>query len=1296
MGQNGYNQSPTHYYANKSYYGDAPQRVPSNNYRSQVSSATNSEPPHPSYQAGNNHAPATQAQASVSPSHMEYSRRQTSYQGQGSNQNQSSYQISGSNSKSERDLGRQPYQTLHPVADTSALRHLAHTSTLRETAVAPTATELGQGTGSLHQIIDYNRTHTHISAQYSDDIGRPEPLIERRSQDPSMKLNQNERTVNGSLHMADPPASYPEQPSKINTPRNYSDGLGSGQQPSIYQPPSTNRDRGLSGAVHQATQASPQKTILPPLSDWPSSTDPTTRAVPQSPALPRQTPISTSAAQDHRNESAIPQHPAIVKSSQMLNQEEYAITQARSKAEKSNAHRQVTPAGKGDDDGRRKEQIEADMKAMIRKMQEYKSKDPGLFSQIWEQVKTGQAPIRALPQVRPQTESILSPDLQQGTTAVRSSSSAQKSPYFPKDDASPAQPPSQKSKRASTAEDQTDVKRRKSDNFEITDGFGTVIGPQKLAPVSQSIELPTAQKVDQRKTVEKLPWQSRPTSIIRNSTPTQAIGRQSVTPSTGPTLWPNGHRGFNIAVALRQYLINTSGNHGKEITVEDIQLLLSGNPTFPKLCDILSGRGFVIDRSACARYLLEATPELQRGQAPEQATQTNGQQPPETNGTGIKHVQLEPNENIPPGHPARIASRSYYQPYTALVDNRPPPPLGQSMALDLSRLHRHSTPVAPIFRAVPKASKPSAKGMVAGVGKLVKSKPPTKAELARKQSFGDIVDLTAASDDDEFEIARAKAQQEAEELGKSKLKEKQQIEDETMPMAAALSSGGEPTELTKVVEQIQRHNALQKSAYNSQTIARDILLATGKHPSMAPLNDHLAGLRTRFRDVDFTSDLSTFKWDAVDPGGPDHNDADSEDDPAKSHTDSPRMQPLVVDQGAVVGTGVRAARAPRQGRRPKTMISDQHIRQRLGPRTEPRPEPGPEAPSNNGRIGSQSRADAIESAGAGTTPVAGSQNQMQDLSRLDVGVLGGGSALSFTRAAGVDHDLSNTPIVRRGRPPGSGRKQDKQRGVEVAIRPNPAVNRASPFSTPRGSSLRNEVTLSSPSIAVMVPPPSADPSLYKPQARRGRPRKISPSSHQQSTPKYAAYECHWRECPAKLHNLDILKRHALKHSNEYKPGPFPCLWEGCPIRSDGETSENNTFGDIHSWEQHMNCEHFSLVASRLGDGPRATPSSDHSDHYLSDSHGRQVTPLATPQQGLPDPVSLNAEPKTTKAYHAAHENDTEEERASAIYQAHLGRRRKVGPGVLRTGASFVNEKKRKLLEMHENDVEFRDAGPTND
>ena len=78
--------------------------------------------------------------------------------------------------------------------------------------------------------------------------------------------------------------------------------------------------------------------------------------------------------------------------------------------------------------------------------------------------------------------------------------------------------------------------------------------------------------------------------------------------------------------------------------------------------------------------------------------------------------------------------------------------------------------------------------------------------------------------------------------------------------------GRDAIQKKNVVRPIQKgRDAFRCSKYNPETIGRDVLLATGGHPSMDPLNAHLKILQNRFRAVHADSNLSTFRWDLVDP-----------------------------------------------------------------------------------------------------------------------------------------------------------------------------------------------------------------------------------------------------------------------------------------------------------------------------------------------------------------------------------------------------------------------------------------------
>ena len=1199
--------------------------------------------------------------------------------------------------KTHRVQGQPQPQSSRPAMD-----HLAYASTSQQGTTSPPASTPGQGTSNLHQIIDRNPSREPLTEQ---PLQTPQSNARGQTYHSSIQSgNSKEQTSDftrnttrlqdhnySSLYEASPSSNFTPQLQENTIPQirpNQCRGSSQTIANSASRPSSRTANGGVTRTPHQSTSASSSIHL---------STDTANANSHQQPSFPKLSPTSMDQNQHGGNQSS--HSLTIIDPSQVFNHDQYVLQQAKARADASDAKRHLMLGGQGgltaahsqDGGDARKEQIEADMKAMIRKMQEYKSRDPGLFSQVWEQVKTGQTPAKASPQVKPtQAESIPSPLIQQAAQALQTESSARAIAPIQGEQTSLAPPPPSRAKSkkvTSIFEDHRPVKKIKTQKAAM-EHTQPHISPFKVmrmdVPPEQPEDLDPSTKQDKPAAMESNTngqMRSEPARTNRHHCGSPDDGHFN--PSVNPVQWANGHQGHQIAHVLFQYVIGKTKNGSKDITVEEISRMLEGNPTFPSLCDVLDHRGFSIDRPEFAKYLLAAVTEIPNNVI-RQSCQVN-------------------SSSLNMAHSQQAAASVVNGTASASMHGHPHFPQGYSLAGYSHFSDSSSNPASVstmqhiISRGKPK---PKLRGMRDDTGKMVKPffKTFSKADLAKKQSFSDIVDLTAISDnEEELQMARAKVQQEAEQLAKQ-----HQAEDNGMlpfmtkgeaasivPLTVFKPGSDARLKSADVVDQIQRQNALQRSAYNPSTIARDILLATGKHPSMAPLNEHLAHLRSNFRNVDFTSDLSSFNWDIIDPGGPDPNDADDEeDDPSQTVPETLQAQPLGSGQGPGVENGMMPTPAPHQDRKAKSMCAEfvQH-----------QPGPGSLAPNEESHFSHPNTADTPLPISVITKPTSTSV----DFSSMDAGEAGSQGGLQGASPR-LNLGSGNTSISRRGRPPGSvNRKKEERQKASPAHTSAQHLNnvlsetrRSTPQSTPHPSNLRNEVTPVSPSLAVIIPPPSVDRNLYEPKRQQGRPRKSSPASHQQSIPKYPTYDCHWKDCPAKLHNLDTLKRHVMRHAKEYELGPFLCLWEGCvsAVSEDSSEKQSPRFKTLDQWENHMSSSHLYSVAKRFGDGPRVTPTSDNSDHYLSDTQGRMITPLAEPRRGRPDPVSLSAPSKTTKAYHVAHENNMEEERASAIYQAHLDRRRVVGPGVLRAGVSFVNEKKRKLLEVDESTASLKDSG----
>lgn len=195
----------------------------------------------------------------------------------------------------------------------------------------------------------------------------------------------------------------------------------------------------------------------------------------------------------------------------------------------------------------------------------------------------------------------------------------------------------------------------------------------------------------------------------------------------------------------------------------------------------------------------------------------------------------------------------------------------------------------------------------------------SKMEMALKRSFSDIVDLTQNLSGEE-DNSDQRVQKRPRETGFGSVNlvaEDSLFRPSWVPSAPVISSGprsgvdtpvtGDPMEISKfslansgplsqktalymnVIKPLNKRDALRRSDYNAKTIARDVLIAAGRHQDMRPLNAHLDSLRRNFFTVEFGSDLATFDWELVDPTppgnhgiGPDASihDADDEDDGA--------------------------------------------------------------------------------------------------------------------------------------------------------------------------------------------------------------------------------------------------------------------------------------------------------------------------------------------------------------------------------------------------------------------------------
>lgn len=340
-----------------------------------------------------------------------------------------------------------------------------------------------------------------------------------------------------------------------------------------------------------------------------------------------------------------------------------------------------------------------------------------------------------------------------------------------------------------------------------------------------------------------------------------------------------------------------------------------------------------------------------------------------------------------------------------------------------------------------------------------------------------------------------------------------------------------------VVEPIMRDRVARRSTYDSRTIARDVLLATGRHPDMRALNGHynamqkLLGERGGMLDqAGNKADLATIRWDIIDPepakkAAPassevavkpiiEAEDADDEEEAAATARTAPQQQTSDHKNQTLKYISVykkTKGRPPTKRGRPSTTGSSN--------KASPRPDM---PPSSANQAGTPRPAPANRTATPNTAPAGSSQAAGT-----------GGSPVGY--AAFTRYDENGNLIKKRGRPVGWRKNIHSREAAGLA--------------------------------------PAKSGSGYKPD----RP-PAAKQEQQLREPEYQVYKCEWADCRAELHSLDTLKKHIVKVHGKPEKGSYSCLWSDCQASPE--------FGEIEDWMNHIDKEHLQPIAWKLGDGPR--------------------------------------------------------------------------------------------------------------
>jgi hypothetical protein len=517
--------------------------------------------------------------------------------------------------------------------------------------------------------------------------------------------------------------------------------------------------------------------------------------------------------------------------------------------------------------------------------------------------------------------------------------------------------------------------------------------------------------------------------------------------------------------------------------------------------------------------------------------------------------------------------------------------------------------------------------------------PANKDEAARKRNFAELVDMTAMDSDSDGDMSPAKQLNTGQHntgmvsepantvhsnghFNPSVPPNLQQyyFDGQYHPMPAPVPSSAatmlRPMVISKhmelkgqtLVEPVRRAKVARKSRYDSRTICRDVLLATGRHPDMRPLNQHLNVmhnfLKLHSKDVEQDKfDLDTIRWDAIDPGEPidepleraeadrestieaeanERNAADADDEGGSEDEGGAPLTsdvpPPVTATASTTGNTPAPSTSGRHGSTSRLVAVEIETHKGNSGRTR-KPFPNPKRQSDRPRKSVPATATVTVSVGNGGSSAKPStrrhtevhqrvtlsetpRKQRTNMSSTPIPDKPVGYA-AF-RSAVTEYDENGNPIKKKGRPVG-WRKSVHSKAALAA-----AGGETGDGATPKSSA------------AQRAPRGQAVPSYAPPKQRRGRPPKAVVEAKKPEV-EFNVYKCEWEDCGAELHNIDTLRKHVLKvHGKKTVEGDYECAWAGC-----FHEDEVTAFDDMVTWMEHMETSHVKPITRTLGDGPRS-------------------------------------------------------------------------------------------------------------
>jgi hypothetical protein len=874
----------------------------------------------------------------------------------------------------------------------------------------------------------------------------------------------------------------------------------------------------------------------------------------------------------------------------------------------------------------------AELKSMMEKMKEFRNKDPSLFQKLWDDMrKPGSAAIQSpSPQITRQSlptgqaqQNHASLTVQQFDTPQAGSDKKRKRRTEPPNVPYGARANGFNVVVENNEEGLPDLGRFPAERrirpkaYHPRESHTPTESPAPVPSIPAVIPLPQHSIIAMPSVPALEP--PRPGPVVTQPLPPRT--------ASGGTIWPEEKRN-TVAEAAVKTLTSIPENAGIVVTAVDIHAMLAQNPSYVELCELLEKKGLKFHRGHFARQLLTNVPYLNGRAAESPATPAAAKPSPPV----VVPPQATITSALQPPAPG-------VPPDTMPIMTGPPPPLPQR-ARPCQPNGVSPSPVVKPEKAMQASQYPAARRPGPGRPPLgTRPEPPlgSKEAQSRKRDFSELVDLTVLSDNENY--VSAKQTGPPSSPSPEPQDPFQQFSDAvaavrtTIPQpghSVYMQNGGalrfDPTQrqypqsaqgytplphyshqLTTVVptqaapatrvpapryhaKGVNQEEALRKTYYDAKTVARDLLIAAGRHPTERPLNAHMAGMLGKHVDID--SDLSTFDWDTVDPGGPPM--------PQVAFADVPMNPPRfrigeIVHRRSKLNESMSTESKPVSDAETENKTDDTNEKGKgwKGKERESRlpEEDKGERPTPALRRPGRPRLGKFDLGHREPSRAAPPASLVQ----LDTGVRP--SHLRRSDKAEV-FLTSNSVVPQKRRPsvvisPRTCPTSDRKRSTRSAS------IQVTPFAEPSAKRTKmEEVRTFSSGKRIGRPPGAKNRQPTIGAMRRAAARQLG----QEETPKPASpattssmpvFKCRWKGCHAQLHNLDTLRNHVSKvhrpTTEQLKDQPgYICWWKKCELLQqdeEGNFAPTKIFIARQEWTEHIETSHIYAVARKFGDGP---------------------------------------------------------------------------------------------------------------